>query len=294
MTLEQLRIFVAVAERQHVTQAARAINLTQSAVSAAIAALEGRYSVRLFDRVGRRIVLTKAGETFLTEARAVVARAAAAERMLEDLAGGKRGALSIYASQTITNHWLPPIIARFRARYPDVALTVGAGNTQKVAAATLEGLADIGFVEGAVDDPQLEARTVDTDKLVAVFAAGDPLADKRKLSVGDLRHARWVLREPGSGTRTEFEAALRRLGIDIASLNVVLELPSNEAVLTAVAAGAGGTVVSALVAAAGLATGALVSPEVALPMRAFLALRHRERHMSRVEAAFLDLIEKGR
>ncbi|MFA5901956.1 MAG: LysR substrate-binding domain-containing protein, partial [Hyphomicrobium sp.] len=199
MTLEQLRIFVAVAERQHVTQAARAINLTQSAVSAAIAALEGRYGVQLFDRVGRRIELTKAGGTFLIEARAVLARAAAAERALVDLAEGKRGALSIYASQTITNHWLPPFIARFRERYPDVALTVGAGNTQNVAAATLEGLADIGFVEGAVDDPQLEARTVDTDRLVAVFAKSDPIGGKRKLGVADLRQVRWVLREPGSG-----------------------------------------------------------------------------------------------
>ncbi|MCK9912518.1 LysR family transcriptional regulator, partial [Microbacteriaceae bacterium K1510] len=73
MTLEQLRIFVAVAERQHVTQAAQAINITQSAASAAIAALEGRYGVKLFDRIGRRIALTKAGETFLGEARAVLA-----------------------------------------------------------------------------------------------------------------------------------------------------------------------------------------------------------------------------
>jgi DNA-binding transcriptional LysR family regulator len=127
-----------------------------------------------------------------------------------------------------------------------------------------------------------------------VFAKSDPIGGKRKLGVADLRQVRWVLREPGSGTRAEFEAALRRLGIETASLNVVLELPSNEAVLGAVAAGAGGTVVSALVAQAGLTTGALVSPEVALPKRAFLALRHRERHVSRIEAAFLDLVEKGR
>ena len=79
MTLEQLRIFVAVAERGHVTQAAGALNMTQSAVSAAVAALEARHGVRLFDRVGRSIELNVAGRLFLDEARAVLASAAAAD-----------------------------------------------------------------------------------------------------------------------------------------------------------------------------------------------------------------------
>lgn len=291
MTLEQLRIFVAVAERQHMTQAAHAINITQSAASAAIAALEGRYRVKLFDRVGRRIELTKVGEAFLAEARAVLARAAAAERSLEDLAGVKRGTLTIYASQTITNYWLPPIAARFRALYPGVTLHIAAGNTQQVAAATREGLADLGFVEGAVDDPLLSSQAVASDRLIAVVASGDALAAKRKLSTTDLRDARWVLREPGSGTRAEFESALKRLGIEPGKLNVVLELPSNEAVIAAVEAGAGGTVVSALVAEAGLRAGTLAAPDVALPQRSFQVLRHRERYVSRVEAAFLALLD---
>ena len=290
MTLEQLRIFVAVAERQHVTRAAEAINITQSAASAAIAALEGRYGVALFDRIGRRIALTKAGEEFLPEARAVLARATAAERTLADLAGIKRGALTLYASQTITNYWLPPLIAAFRARYPGITLNVIAGNTQQVAAATREGLADLGFVEGAVDDPQLNGEVVATDRMIAVFAKDDPLARKAKLSVSDLKKTRWVLREPGSGTRAEFKLALQRLGISPADVDIALELPSNEAVLAAVAAGAGATVVSALVADAGLRLGELATPKAPLSERTFQVLHHRERHISRAEAAFLALI----
>ena len=87
MTLEQLRIFVAVAEREHVTKAASDLHLTQSAVSSAVAALESRYATKLFDRIGRRIVLTDAGRAFHSEARAVLARAAAAATGLSDLAG---------------------------------------------------------------------------------------------------------------------------------------------------------------------------------------------------------------
>ena len=82
MTLEQLRIFIAVAEKQHVTRAASELNLTQSATSAAIAALETRYGIKLFDRVGRGIVLTQTGRDFLNEAREVVARAKAAAAQL--------------------------------------------------------------------------------------------------------------------------------------------------------------------------------------------------------------------
>lgn len=104
MTLEQLRIFVAVATQQHVTRAAASLNLTQSAVSAAVSSLEARHAVRLFDRVGRRIELTEAGRLFLGEAVAVLARAEAAERMLADLSALKRGRIAIHASQTITGY----------------------------------------------------------------------------------------------------------------------------------------------------------------------------------------------
>lgn len=289
MTLEQLRVFVAVAERQHMTQAAEAINITQSAASAAIASLESRHAVKLFNRVGRRIELTAAGQMFFGEARAVLARAAAAERSLADLAGLKRGTLSLYASQTIVNYWLPTRVAEFRKLYPDVQMTVKAANTEQVVAATRDGIADLGLVEGSVDEPQLECREIGSDKVIVVLPRGYALAGKKKLSASVLKGADWVVREPGSGTRAVFEAALARAGLSFADLNVVLELPSNEAVCAAVASGVGGTAVSALVAQAGLRAGTLIAPEFPLPERPFLLLRHKERYISAAEAAFLDV-----
>src|SRR5260370_3763125 len=124
MTLEQLRIFIAVAERQHVTQAASELHLTQSATSGVIAALEARYGIKLFDRVGRGIVLTQTGRDFLNEARQVVARAKAAAQVLNDLAGLKRGSLTLAASQTVANYWLPPRIETFRKAHPGIALAL--------------------------------------------------------------------------------------------------------------------------------------------------------------------------
>src|ERR1700681_4085783 len=107
MTLDQLHIFVAVAERQHVTQAARALNLAQSAASNAIAALESEHDIQLFDRVGRRIELTEAGRVFLAEGGGGFARAEAAGRALSDFSGLKRGTLPVQPSQPIANYGLP-------------------------------------------------------------------------------------------------------------------------------------------------------------------------------------------
>src|SRR5262249_35211197 len=125
MTLEQLRIFAAVADKQHVTQAARELNLTQSATSAAIAAFERRDGVKLFDRVGRGIVLTHMGRSFLGEARAVLVRAHAAEQVLREFAGLKAGR----ASQTVGSYWLPTRLLAFQATYPGIELSVKIANT---------------------------------------------------------------------------------------------------------------------------------------------------------------------
>src|ERR1700737_2316905 len=142
MTLEQLRIFIAVAEKQHVTQAARELNLTQSATSAAIAALEARYGIKLFDRVGRGIALTQTGRDFLVEARGVVARAKAAAQVLDDLAGLKRGSLTLAASQTVASYWLPARVQSFKKAHPGIDLQITIANTEQVAQAVHQGSAD--------------------------------------------------------------------------------------------------------------------------------------------------------
>jgi len=155
MTLEQLRIFVAVAERQHMTRAAEALNLTQQAVSAAVVTLENTYSTALFHRVGRRIELTEAGRLFLDEARDVLNRAAAAELTLSEIGGLKRGTLAVEASQTIASYWLPRRLVAFHQAYPEITLRVGIGNTAQVAKAVMNGAAELGFIEGVIDEPAL-------------------------------------------------------------------------------------------------------------------------------------------
>ncbi len=287
MTLDQLRIFVAVAEREHVTRAAEALHLAQSAVSAAVSGLEERHGAKLFHRVGRGIALTEAGAVFLGEARAVLDRAAAAELALSELGGLKRGTLSVVASQTIASYWLPRHLVAFRALHPGVGIRLGVGNTAEVAAAVLAGTADLGFVEGAHADAGLVGRTVARDQLVVVVAPGHPWAGRRGLRPADVGDTEWVLREPGSGTRSAFEAALPP---GAPPLRVALELPSNEAVRGAVEAGLGATALSASVAAPSLEAGLLVRVAFPLPERDFTAIRHAERYRSRAGDALLALV----
>ena len=292
MTLDQLRIFVAVAERQHVTRAAEALNIVQSAVSAAVSALEGRHAVKLFHRVGRRIELTEAGDVFLTEARAVLARAEAAEWVLADLSGLRRGTLRVHASQTIASHWLPRHLVAFRKAYPEIAIRLAVGNTADVASAIGEGAAELGFVEGDIDEPALASVPVAQDRLVLVVPPAHPLATATALTAADLAAYPFVLREAGSGTRSAFEAALAAAGLPSGRLTVALELPSNEAVLAAVEAGAGASVLSEVVVADKLAAGTLAAAPFPLPTRTFRMLRHKERYRSRAADALLGIIQE--
>ena len=294
MTLEQLRIFVAVADRQHVTRAAEALNVAQSAVSASIAALEARHGTKLFHRVGRGIALTEAGSLFLGEARAVLARAGAAELVLSELVGLKRGTLIVQASQTIASYWLPRHLVAFRRAYPGISISLTIGNTAQVAAAITEGSAELGFVEGAVDDPSLESQAVARDQLVIVVGPDHEWARPSAcVTPQHLAESEWVMREAGSGTRSVFEGALAELGVPPARLRVVLELPSNESVRAAVEAGMGATAISASVAAPSIEAGLLHAVDLTLPERQFHVLRHRERYRSHAGDALLGLLTPG-
>lgn len=285
MTLEQLRIFVEVARREHVTRAAQALNVTQSAASGAIAALEARHDVKLFHRVGRGIELTDAGRMFLEEAQAVLARAASAEQALADYGGLKRGTLRLVASQTIAGYWLPHRLAVFHRRYPGIELSVAIDNTEGAARAVLLGEAELGLIEGAIDDPALAQWPVAKDRMVMVGPAPVEAVTNEWLSA-----APWIMREDGSGTRSTFEAAVRDRGLDPAALNIALTLPSNEAVLAAVRAGVGHGVLSALVVGPSIEARALHALPFHLPERPFFGIRHKERYRGKAGDALLAVI----
>lgn len=283
MTIEQLAIFIAVAERQHLTQGAAAVGLTPSAASAAIKSLETVHAVRLFDRVGRRIELTRDGTAFLEEARQTIARVREAEQTLNDLGGLRRGTLDLMASQTVANYWLPSRLLAFATSYPGITVNFVPANTNEVAEAVISGTAELGIIEGQMDVPALATSTIGRDRLVAVCAPAHALAQPR------LSDYRWIMREPGSGTRAEFEAGLSKLGVDPATLAIALALPTNEAVLNAVLGSDCAAALSEMVVAPFVSAGRLSILPFQLPHRNFSLLYHRERRPSAAMKAFRDL-----
>lgn len=277
MTLEQLTIFIAVAERQHLTNGANAIGLSPSAASAAIKSLEAYYDVRLFDRVGRRIELTREGRVLLAEARQTMAQVRNTESVLSELGSLKTGILDVQASQTVANYWLPPRLLRFQQRFPGVTINFEVGNTDAVAAAVVDGRSELGLVEGSIDEPVLTATAVVRDRMVVVTTTGAPT---------DPADLRWVMRERGSGTRAVFEAAMRDAGYDPLALHVALVLPTNEAVLSAVRAGTCAAALSEMVVEPFVRSGELQVLDIDLPLREFSILRHRERRLSAAAMQF--------
>ncbi|PRC93413.1 LysR substrate-binding domain-containing protein [Solimicrobium silvestre] len=290
MTLDQLRIFIQVAEREHLTQAADVLALTPSAVSSSIKSLENQYGTVLFNRVGRRIELTEAGRIFLTEAKSTLNSARAAELTLKELGSMKRGTLNIHASQTIASYWLPPILVRFHQKHPQISINLIVGNTQQVAQSVHDGTADLGYVEGRVDDTLLNVCTVYEDQVVVVVAPEHPWGNGALINPTELVKADWIMREPGSGTRAVLENILALVGVEISNLNVALTLPSNEAVRSAVISGQFATLVSKFVVDAHIKAGLLRIVNIALPHREFYSLTHKARYKTKASLAFEEVV----
>jgi len=204
-------------------------------------------------------------------------------------AGLKARKLIVAASPTVARYWLPSRLRAFQAANPGIEVNVRIANPERAAMDVREGEADLGFVEGEVDDGALSVRRVDADALVVVVGPRHPLAKQPKLSAGWMTRTPWILREPGSGTRAMFERVLKKRGLRLSDL-VQIELASNEAIRTAVESGVCATAISDLVVEKSIAAKTLFRVDGELAKRAFYAVRPKERHVSNAEAALLASI----
>ena len=272
LTLRQLQLFHAVAQTGSTIAAGQRVALSQSAVSAALTELEGALGVILFDRVGKRLALNHNGRTLLPLARAMLRGAQEIEQAFQS---GQSAPvrLRLAASTTIGSYVLPPLLASFQQQWPRARIDLRIGNTQEVV--TLAGAlaVDLGLIEGPCHDAELAVLPWIEDEMVIVAAPGHPLlpAPGERLGVRQLRQARWLLREPGSGTRESIEQVLMP---HLHHLPQASTLGSPEAIKNAVAAGMGLSCVSLFVVRDLLAAGRLVRVPTTLP--------HLARHFSLV------------
>lgn len=285
ITLRQLEIFAAIASHGHVTRAAEAIAMTQSAASMALAELEQQLGSTLFDRIGRQMLLNEAGRQLLPDALDVLDRV----RDIEAATGSSELAfdLRLGASLTIGNYLFPALLAELSRRHPRGHVRLSLKNTELVIADLVSYRVDLGFVEGPVQDGRLRCYPWRRDRLTVFVHADHPLAGKTATRE-DLKTVSWILREKGSGTREVFERALANASLPS---SVAFELEQPEAIRQCVRTGLGMGCLSLLELRDAFQAGWLAP--VATPFldleREFQVVMHRNKHPSPGIRAILSL-----
>jgi DNA-binding transcriptional LysR family regulator len=260
MNLNHLAVFHAVAQAGSMTLGAQLLDVSQPAVSKQVQDLERALGVHLFDRIGRRIHLSQAGELLADFARRLFALAHEAKEAMADVRAVRRGRLVIGASTTIGTYLLPGVLAEFWRRHPEVELLVRIENTEQVHRRLVEHELDLGLTEGLIEGDELADEVFYQDELVVIAAPGHPLAGQLRVSLTAVRAEPFILREPGSGTRAVEEGALARLKLPV---RVAMALGSTEAIKRVVAEGVGLAIVSRLAVSAESAAGRLAVLPVA-------------------------------
>lgn len=226
----RLKVFCCVAKNLSYTKAAQELDITQPAITKHIHELETQYKVRLFERMGNKIILTHAGEVFLNHSIDILHEYSRLDFDMNILHGGHSGNLRIGASTTIAQYVLPTILAKFTSKFPDIKISLVSGNSDEIEKELLNHHIDLGLIEGNKRLPNLKYTHFMDDELVAITSTKSRYAHLDELSKEDLLTIPLVLRENGSGTLSVLNTALERIGLKISLLNVLMQLGSSESI----------------------------------------------------------------
>lgn len=285
-TLRQLEVFVAVAQHESVSQAARAIALSQSATSTALAELERQFDCQLLDRIGKRLKLNALGFQLLPKAVALLDRAEEVEELLHGQQG--IGALDLGATLTIGNYLATLLISDFMQRYPGSRVRLQVRNTRGIVEGVRHHELDLGLIEGQCEEDDVITQPWVEDELAVFCSPRHPLAGTGPVELDRLLREAWIMREQGSGTRLTLEQATRhRRG----RFNTLLELEHTEGIKRAVESGLGIGCVSRLALRDAFRRGSLAelpTPELDLS-RQFSFIWHRHKYLATGMREFLRL-----
>jgi DNA-binding transcriptional LysR family regulator len=293
MDLRRLEIFAKVAELGSFSRAAEALFLTQPTVSEHVRSLEDELGVQLLDRLGRGATPTRAGQVLLGYARRMVALAREAQQAVDELQGRISGELAVGGSTIPGEYVLPGLIGAFKAKYPDISISLLIGDSRQVSGWVDEGRVEVAVVGARPSARALESRELMPDELVVVVPAGHPWATRRAIGIADLRGEPLVMRERGSGSREAMERALADAGLDLSGFRVVGEMGSTQAVKQAVRARLGIALMSQRAVEDECRAGLLTCVKVTdlKFARAFYLVTHRDRTRSPVAQAFVAYLE---
>ena len=232
----RLKVFRAVAKHLNFHKAAEQLFLTQPAVTLQIKALESDLGVRLFDRAGGRVSLTRQGSILLGYTNRLAAMVSEAERELGCDDSKVSGALSLGVSTTIAQYVLARLLRAFLAEHPLIDLTLHSGNTGEIVRLLLDAKFSLGLIEGPARDRGVRSESFMEDELVPIASADAPTDN---LSRPEFLQSTLLIREQGSGSRQVVETALKRTGFPFSAFKKVVTLDSTEAIKSAVEVGYG-------------------------------------------------------
>src|SRR6516225_8452311 len=255
----RLKVFRAVAEHLNFRKAAEQLFLTQPAVTLQIKALERDLGVRVFDRAGGKITLTRQGAVLLKYANKLANLASEAERQLGCSGGSVSGELALGASTTIAQYVLPRLLGAFQNEYPKIQFSLRSGNTGEVVRWLVDGRVALGLIEGPARERGVRTEPFMEDELVLITPAN---LDSGPLSPSQFVSTNLLMREQGSGSRHVVELALEKAGFKLKAFKKVMELDSTEAIKSAVEAGLGVGFISRWAIAKELELGTLKIAEV--------------------------------
>ena len=292
-TVRQLQIFEAVARALSFSAAAQALHVTQPAVSMQVRQLEHFAGVALFERTGRRLHLTEAGEELLVHARAVLRALEDADEAFASMKGLRGGRVRLAAVST-AKYFAPRLIARFAQAHPGVTVHLRVDNRAEVVRTLVANDADLALMGQPPADGELVPKAFADHPLVVIAPPDHPLARRRSVPIEALAGETFLVREPGSGTRSALE---RFFGERELPLKVGLEMPSNETIKQAVMAGLGLAFISMHTITLELSVGALALVRApGLPVvRQWNVVQRRDKRLAPAAEAFKAFVlEHGR
>jgi DNA-binding transcriptional LysR family regulator len=244
MDIRQLEVLVHVLETRSFSRAAEVLGLTQSTVSEHMRLLEEAIGTRLFDRLGRETVPTRAGELLYGYARRILDIRAEARQAIEQFLGRVSGVLKVGASTIPGEYVLPPLIGRYREKYPQVTIALRIGDSRAITEAVVAGHVELGVVGARPEQRGVEAIALMPDELVVVVPPRHAWFGRRQVTLDELKPEPLIVREGGSGSREALETALAEVGPGLSGMRVIAELGSTSAVKEAVKAGVGISIIS--------------------------------------------------
>jgi len=264
ITLRQLQIFAKVASLNSVTRASDDLQLTQSAVSMALAELERYSDAPLFNRHGKKLLLNDRGRKLLPLVRQLLDQEKQIHMLLNESAREPVGELQVGASTTIGNYLLPQFITRYSRQFPKAKVLLFVANAQQIEHGVDNGEFDLGLIEGYRHISRIDVQKWRDDELVVVTGHQHAWARQQKVDLEILRQGDWIMRERGSGTREGFEKIMAHEHLDF---SITMELGHTEAIKKAVEAGAGCACLSRLAVQRELDQGWLVEIKTPLNLK---------------------------